>query len=46
MTRPSSSFNRICKLLDYIHAHLDQPLSLDDLAQQSCWSRWQLQRVF
>lgn len=46
MTRPSSSFNRICKLLDYIHAHLDQPLLLDDLAQQSCWSRWQLQRVF
>ncbi|EKO3945880.1 AraC family transcriptional regulator [Vibrio fluvialis] len=46
MTRPSLSFNRLCKLLDYIHAHLDQPLSLDDLAQQSCWSRWQLQRVF
>lgn len=43
---PSVSFERICKLLDYIHSHLDQPLTLDELAQQSCWSRWQLQRVF
>lgn len=46
MTPSSASFHRICKLLDYIHSHLDHPLSLEDLAQQSCWSRWQLQRVF
>lgn len=46
MNIPSISFERICKLLDYIHNHLDQPLTLDELAQQSCWSRWQLQRVF
>ncbi|WGY47296.1 AraC family transcriptional regulator [Vibrio sp. ABG19] len=42
----SASFTRICNLLEYIHQHLDQPLSLDRLSQQSCWSRWQLQRVF
>ncbi|WP_281704539.1 AraC family transcriptional regulator [Aeromonas taiwanensis] len=39
-------FTRIERVLDYIHAHLDQPLSLEQLAEQSCWSRWQLQRVF
>ena len=39
-------FNRIEKVLDYIHHHLDLPLTLDDLSQKSCWSRWQLQRVF
>ena len=43
-TRPH--FTRIERVLDYIHAHLDQPLSLEQLAEQSCWSRWQLQRVF
>ena len=37
---------RIERVLDYIHANLDQPLSLEALARQSCWSRWQLQRVF
>lgn len=42
----SVSFERICNLLHYIHQNLDQPLSLEELAQQSCWSRWQLQRVF
>ena len=29
MNIPSISFERICKLLDYIHNHLDQPLTLD-----------------
>ncbi|MFM5508382.1 helix-turn-helix domain-containing protein [Aeromonas rivipollensis] len=43
-TRPH--FTRIERVLDYIHTHLDQPLSLEQLAEQSCWSRWQLQRVF
>lgn len=42
----SNGFNRISKLLTYIHSHLHLPLGLDELAQQSCWSRWQLQRVF
>lgn len=37
---------RIERVLDHIHANLDQPLSLEALARQSCWSRWQLQRVF
>jgi len=37
---------RIERVLDYIHGHLDEPLSLEQLAEQSCWSRWQLQRVF
>ncbi|MGY3901756.1 helix-turn-helix domain-containing protein [Aeromonas lusitana] len=39
-------FTRIERVLDYIHTHLDEPLSLEQLAEQSCWSRWQLQRVF
>lgn len=39
-------FTRIERVLDYIHANLDQSLSLEQLAEQSCWSRWQLQRVF
>lgn len=42
----SASFERICNLLRYIHDNLDKPLCLEELAQQSCWSRWQLQRVF
>ena len=39
-------FTRIERVLDYIHSHLDEALSLEQLAEQSCWSRWQLQRVF
>lgn len=44
--RFSNGFNRVSKLLSYIHCHLHLSLGLDELAQQSCWSRWQLQRVF
>ncbi|EPP5333392.1 helix-turn-helix domain-containing protein [Vibrio harveyi] len=40
------STHRIQGVLDYIHSNLDSPLSVDDISQQSCWSRWQLQRVF
>ncbi|USD66052.1 AraC family transcriptional regulator [Vibrio sp. SCSIO 43136] len=40
------SILRIEKVLDYIHSNVDKTLSLDELAKQSCWSRWQLQRVF
>ncbi len=37
---------RIEKLLSYINDNLDLPLALEELSKQSCWSRWQLQRVF
>lgn len=39
-------FTRIEKLLDFINDNIDQPLSVEQLAEKSCWSRWQLQRVF
>ncbi|WP_017221473.1 helix-turn-helix domain-containing protein [Moritella dasanensis] len=39
-------FTRIEKLLDFINENIDQPLSVEILADKSCWSRWQLQRVF
>lgn len=42
----SAQLTRIEKVLEFIHQHLFLPLSLDDIAQKSCWSRWQLQRVF
>lgn len=38
--------NRIEKILDYIHHNLEQPITVSDLAEKSCWSRWQFQRVF
>ena len=44
--QPHSQLTRIERVLDYIHANLDLPLALAELAEQSCWSRWQLQRVF
>lgn len=37
---------RFDQLLDYIHRHIREPLTLEALATQSAWSRWQLQRVF
>lgn len=40
------AFDRISRVLAYIHANLSSALSLEDIAKQSCWSRWQLQRVF
>lgn len=42
----SRQLTRIGRVLHYIHNHLDHPLSVELLAAQSCWSRWQLQRVF
>ncbi|ACJ28850.1 Transcriptional regulator, AraC family [Shewanella piezotolerans WP3] len=41
-----SSFSRIERVLNFIHTHLDQPLSLEDIAEHSQCSRWQLQRIF
>ncbi|MCF4171853.1 MULTISPECIES: AraC family transcriptional regulator [unclassified Vibrio] len=38
--------NRVEKIVDYIHQNLDKPLTVTELADISCWSRWQLQRVF
>ncbi|MFA0260818.1 helix-turn-helix transcriptional regulator, partial [Vibrio cyclitrophicus] len=40
------AFDRISRVLAYIHTNLSSALSLEDIAKQSCWSRWQLQRVF
>ncbi|PTO83464.1 AraC family transcriptional regulator [Vibrio splendidus] len=40
------AFGRISRILTYIHSNLSSSLSLEDIATQSCWSRWQLQRVF
>ncbi|MGO3406313.1 helix-turn-helix domain-containing protein [Marinomonas sp.] len=37
---------RIEKVLDYIHDNLDEPINVANLAEKSCWSRWQFQRVF
>ncbi|CAM3545199.1 Multiple antibiotic resistance protein MarA [Vibrio aerogenes CECT 7868] len=43
---PSGHFSRIERVLDYIHDNIRMPLTLDMLSGTSCWSRWQLQRVF
>ncbi|ADZ93204.1 helix-turn-helix domain-containing protein [Marinomonas mediterranea] len=45
MSEPPS-LTRIEKVLDYIHTHLDESISVASLASKSCWSRWQFQRVF
>ncbi|TXR54403.1 helix-turn-helix domain-containing protein [Reinekea thalattae] len=42
----AATFNRIEKVLDHIHQNIRQSLTLEGLAEHSCWSRWQLQRVF
>ena len=47
MKAPSNTpLNRIESVLEYIDNSLHLPLSLADLANKSCWSRWQLQRIF
>ncbi|MEE1672995.1 AraC family transcriptional regulator [Agarivorans aestuarii] len=46
MSHLSPQLIRINKLLAYIHQNIEQSMSVHDLAAQSCWSRWQLQRVF
>ncbi|MCV2402016.1 AraC family transcriptional regulator [Marinomonas sp. C2222] len=42
----NTTLTRIENVLNYIHAHLDEPIQVTDLAEKSCWSRWQFQRVF
>lgn len=41
-----AQIKRLAEVLAFIHQHLEEPLSLEMIAQKSCWSRWQLQRVF
>ncbi|NLQ17115.1 AraC family transcriptional regulator [Marinomonas sp. M1K-6] len=41
-----SRLTRIERVLEYIHQHLDEPIHVANLAEKSCWSRWQFQRVF
>lgn len=45
-TAMTTATDRIRHVLHFIHRHMDRPLSVEDIAAQSCWSRWQLQRVF
>lgn len=33
-------------LLDWLESHLDQPLSLDNVAAKAGYSKWHLQRMF
>lgn len=42
----NQKITRVKSVVDYIHAHLSDALSVESLARISCWSRWQLQRVF
>lgn len=42
----TTTLTRIEKVLDYIHKHLDESINVANLAEKSCWSRWQFQRVF
>lgn len=39
-------FSRIEAVLAYLHQHLFEPHTVASLAEVSCWSRWQFQRVF
>ncbi|MCL9780391.1 AraC family transcriptional regulator [Vibrio sp. S4M6] len=43
---PNVACNRIQQVLLYIHQNLHTPLTLEDIANFSGWSRWQLQRMF
>ena len=36
----------ITQLLAWIEQNLDQPLTLDDIAAKSGYSKWHLQRLF
>ncbi|MFA0440201.1 hypothetical protein BCU70_09140 [Vibrio sp. 10N.286.49.C2] len=44
--RKPTHLNRVERVVDYINQNLDKPLTVSELAEISCWSRWQLQRVF
>ncbi|WP_413282698.1 helix-turn-helix domain-containing protein [Vibrio sp. MA40-2] len=37
---------RIQRTLAFIHQNISESISLTEIATHSCWSRWQLQRVF
>lgn len=38
--------SRIHRVMDYIEAHLDQQLTLEELARVACFSRFHFHRVF
>lgn len=46
MNKQPIATQQIVSLLDHIEKHLEHPLQVETLAELSCWSRWQLQRVF
>lgn len=39
-------FDRIARVRDHIHAHLDEPLDLDTLAEIACLSRFHWHRIY
>lgn len=41
-----SPHSRIGQVLQFIHSHLDQPMTVASLSALGGWSRWQFQRVF
>ena len=43
---PSSYFESIDRVTGYIEAHLDEPISLQEIAQVSGWSLWHFHRLF
>lgn len=45
MSKPQH-FSRIETVLQYLHQHLAEQHTVASLAEVSCWSRWQFQRVF
>lgn len=45
MSKPQR-FSRIDAVLQYLHDHLSEQHTVASLAEISCWSRWQFQRVF
>ena len=46
MDRKHPHMDRLLRVIDYIHAHADQDLSLDQLADVAALSRFHWQRVF
>ena len=46
MTNKHPHTDRILRVIDYIHAHADEDLSLDQLADVAAFSRFHWHRVF
>ncbi|MCP4022989.1 MAG: AraC family transcriptional regulator, partial [Desulfobacteraceae bacterium] len=45
-TQADEYFSRINKVIDYIEAHLENELSLDELAKVACFSKFHFHRIF